>query len=110
MSAPNRLGRPAQAQKLLNTPPQHGPEEPIETMEFWARLLPLEHNQLLPQGSRFQCESVTRHEQGTDVGEDRNNDGTYRPDVNRPSSRATIFNVLILRTDLVLRTHRSPAS
>jgi acyl-coenzyme A synthetase/AMP-(fatty) acid ligase len=49
-------------------------------------------------------------EQGTDVGEDRNKVGTYRPDVNRPSSRATIFNVLILRTDLVLRTHRSPAS
>ncbi len=69
--------------------PQHHPEEPVRTSESRSRLLTLEHRELLSESSGFQCEFVTRQEEGTNVCDDCKNERTHRSDVSRTASRPT---------------------
>ena len=63
--------------------PQRRPKEPVHASEPGSRLLSLENDELLPQSSGFQCEPVARHEECTDVREDRNGERTHRSDSSR---------------------------
>ena len=57
--------------------------------------------------------SVARHEEGTNVCDDRKNERTHRSDVSRTTSRRRnepAFTLFILRADQVLMTHSQEAS
>ena len=68
--------------------PQHRPEEPVQAIESGSGLLSFENRELLPQSSGFQCESVARYEEGTNVRDDRKNKRTHRSDISRTASTA----------------------
>lgn len=64
-------------------PTQGGPKEPVYATEPWSRLLSFENGKLLPQSSGFQCKPVARHDQCSNVRDDRNDERTHRSDVSR---------------------------
>jgi hypothetical protein len=90
-------------------PPQRRPKEPVHATEPGSRLLSFEDSELLPESSGFQCKPVARyHKARMYVTTAMTSEPIALMLVEQPSMAAINPDPLILLTDQVLMTHRSP--
>jgi hypothetical protein len=61
---------------------ERNPEQPIEPIQFRARLLPLKHGKLLAKGSGFQRQVVALQKESAEVGDHRTGKSEHLSDIN----------------------------